>query len=505
MPQDKIDMSLLSKFFSKIKIMNGKNDYLIRQSPIFLIILNFILKVIFISSNSVGGDEPFSIYHAQLDITSIIYHLRLGNNPPLYEIILHFWIKLFNISEFSVRFPSLIFSTLTVFFIYKIGKEFFNYEIALITSLLFSFSNYHLAFSHEARVYSMFALLTAMSMYFFLIILNRIVSFKYYLLLLIVNTFLIYAHYFGFYVIIIQTISVLLFKEIRNKIFSKYLLYLLGLALLYTPNLYTFVSRFIDSYQQGTWVKSPNGLEDIYNMLWQFCNQPLTTIVAISILLIGFVKFIISPKNNNLNINHKIILIWFIFPFLFMFIISYWLPMFIGRYLIFASLGFYFVLSFCSTYIISKRKYNLILPGILVILFLVTFNPNVDNQRHVKETVLKVKELKDPNTKILICPKSFIYNFAYYYSPEIFQDIDNQNPSSKITKKLIKQNIYIINNINEINLSGCNKILFLDAACEFSFQDNNIISTLEKNYKLKHIYHFYEIFNLYEYERIKEL
>ena len=283
---------------------------------------------------------------------------------------------------------------------------------------------------------------------------------------------------------------------------GKYIVYLLGLILLYIPNLNILIIRFLDSSNHGTWVKSPNGFESIYNMLWQFSNKPVTTVFTISILLVALVKLIIKKDIKNIPTSNKIILIWFLFPFLFMFIISYWIPMFLDRYLIFVSLGFYLVLSLCSSYIISQRKYKLILPGILVVLFAVTFNPNVDNKRHVKETVEKVKELKDKRTKVLICPQHFIYNFTYYYSSEIFKEIDNQNPSYKISENLIKQNIYTINNINEVDLSGCNKIIFLDAASQFSFPENNIINILEKTYKLKDTYKFYEIFNVYEF--IKE-
>jgi mannosyltransferase len=481
--------------------MDAQNKYLYKITPLLLIILNLILKIIFIESNSIGGDEPFSIYHAQLNVSSIIEHLRNGNNPPLYEIILHFWINLFGISEFSVRFPSFIFSVLTVLYIYKIGKNYFSYQIALISSLLFSFSNYHIAFAHEARVYSLFALLTTMSMYFFLVICNKQKNFKYFLILLSINITLLYSHYLGFYVIAIQTISVAFIKDNRGKLFSKYLVYLLSLLLLYIPNLRNLIMLFLFSSKNGTWVKSPNGVEGIYNMLWQFSNKPLTTVIAIGILLLSIVKFITKKDLKNLTSSNKIILIWFLFPFLFMFVISYWIPMFLDRYLIFVSISFYLILSISSVYILSQSKYKLILPGILVLLFIFTFNPNIDNKRHVRETVEKVRELKDPKTKVLICPQYFIYNFAYYYSAEIFKGINFQDPYYQISKNLLKENIYTINNINEVNLDNCNKVVFVDAAAQFSFPENNILNRLKKEYKLKNTHKYYEIFNVYEFDK----
>ncbi len=62
------------------------------------------------------------------------------------------------------------------------------------------------------------------------------------------------------------------------------------------------------------------------------------------------------------------------------------------------------------------------------------------------------------------------------------------------------ENVYGVNSITEIDFKKWKKIVFLDAAASFSYPNNNINSALDSSYQLLKKYHFYEIFNVFEYK-----
>src|SRR3954468_23777111 len=104
---------------------------LIRYFPVILFVLNFFTKLVFLTSQEIALDEPFSIYHAQFPVFVIIEQLKGYNNPPLYEIILHFWIRLFGISPFSVRLLPMLFACLSPVALFYFAKNYFPLRTAV--------------------------------------------------------------------------------------------------------------------------------------------------------------------------------------------------------------------------------------------------------------------------------------------------------------------------------------------------------------------------------------
>ncbi|MBI9033678.1 MAG: hypothetical protein JEZ03_04310 [Bacteroidales bacterium] len=311
--------------------------------------------------------------------------------------------------------------------------------------------------------------------------------------LLIVNLILIYSHYFGFFVLALQFLYLLLSKNLRTKYWKPLLISTAVIGLFYLPNIMVLISRFLESSDKGTWVAAPNGFASIYSMLRQFTNAPVLTIIALVILLSASIKYLIVERFRKIESANTVVVTWFLFPFLFMFFISYWIPMFLDRYLMFVSIGFYLVLALAANYLIKAKYYSYIFPFIVVVMFIVTSKPNITNKRNAREAVEKVSELKDSSTMVLVCPDHFVTNYAYYHDVEIFKNTKTMN------EQLAEQNIYAIKNIKEVDYSRTDHILYLDAAANFSYPNNNIFNRLNQKYIMENKFHFYEVFDVYEF------
>jgi mannosyltransferase len=470
-------------------------------TAIILLGINLLMKILFLCQSSIAWDEPFSIYYAQMQPRQIVKHLLTGNNPPGFELMLHCWIKVFGISPFSVRFLPVVFSSLTAVLLFLLGKKVFNYRTGLIAALIFSFSSYHLFFAHEARVYSLFALLTVSSFYLFIESI-RVNNKRYFIALAVLNAVMLYMHYFGFFVILIQAISICSTGDLRRKYLSRFGAACTGTLVLFLPNLKILWERFQDSASNGTWIEKPNSIDSLYTMVWRFSNQPVVTVICLSVLLAALFKLLVNQDFKRIQTEKRIIAIWFLFPFFFMFLISYEIPIFLDRYLVFVSLGYYLLIAVSLDYLFKAQVLTNVLAVSVVSLFAVTFRPNLDNKRHAVEAVNKVKELKDKNTSLIICAKDFVLNFAYYYDRSLFSNVDKDNVYDNMILEFNKQSIFPCYSIPDgIQLKF--KVIYLDAAADFTTPGNNILKSLSEKYTLKQVYHFETIFNVYEFEAIE--
>ena len=500
--------------------------------PVLLVLFNLLLKIRYVSYPSLAKDEPFSVYYSQFSLSTIIAELSEGNNPPLYEIILHFWTSLFGISEFSVRIPSVLFSSLTVYFIYLITRRYFGVKTGVLAAVLFSLSNYQLYFAHEARVYPLFMLLTVISMTLFLKLLRYKDSRALVYAFITINVLLLYSHFFSWFILVIEFASILVLYRKNKKELLRFVFYLGWILLFYLPYLGVFVSRFIDS-SGGTWIETVSNLRPLvtffsqlindtnvaYTMImlfiWiylqKYINQYFSHrfirfgLIVLSILFFGIFLSIRLPIIEGYNdfsavliiascivffvglythfvfrsessVEGKIILTWLFVPGIIIFTASFTLPMFIDRYLIFLTPAFFIILAVLISKLDPKLFWSLSL--FTITLMAVSFSPLSNNERDVKTMVNFVKSQQTENTAVFICPDYHGFTFTYYYDRFLFENTKSDIPEKDMEQGLNKDNVYLVRKFDQVDsvlsTNDFGHIVYVDAGADFSYSDNGI-------------------------------
>ena len=446
--------------------------------PITLFVIAFCSKLLFIESRDICLDEPFTIFHAQFPIADIL-SLPSQNepNPPLFMLLLHSWIKLFGISPFAVRILPLLFNSFTVVFIYFIGKKFFNLWTGILASSIFLVSTYHFYFGLETRTYSLLSMATAASLYYFLSLVN-FPKRKYIIALILTNLLLIYSHYFGWFIVFVQFISCFLY--LKNKTIIKFMFYVfLITGVLFLPMLSIVLKQFLHS-SQGTWVQIPSR-SDFYTQFYYFFNGKYILIIFVCILIFTFSYLIYYKLFNAINKQLIIVLSWWIIPYSIMFILSFKIPMFINRYILFNTIGLYLFVAIIIYLLPKKLSYAV--GTIFILLFYKELQINSKDfyYREVKNLVDNVKRENTPNSVILIYPHWADLGFMYYYDRTVFQNYENYE------SLLVKKNIYNVWNSNEaaekLKILHNKRILYVQ---DGQLEDYSLFNLLDSTKTLKY-------------------
>jgi mannosyltransferase len=329
-----------------------------------ILLLGLFFRLYDIGKESIWLDEAASIEFAELNLSQIFF--LPDTSPPLYYIILHWWIHYFGISEFSVRLPSAIFGFLSIFVIYKIGSQLFDMDVGKFSSLLMAFSVFHIEFSQEARTYSLSVLLTLLSFHFFIKLLNK-APYRILIGYVLSSILLMYSHIYGLFIIIAQNIYFIVIslvskesKKLNSKI---WILLQFILIILFAPWLSIFINQ-VRVVQKGFWIQTPNILSLIGSFISYSSNSKLLLVLFLMLLPLSFISyekllgnmdrkdFFKSLESFHWKIHLSdigkvsLLLIWLITPIVLPFIISLFSqPMYTTRYTIVASSAFFVLIA----------------------------------------------------------------------------------------------------------------------------------------------------------------
>src|SRR5437764_13835387 len=104
-------------------------------------------------------DEAITTGIASHSLSAIPGVLRHDGSPPLFYLLLHFWITAFGGSESATHALSLLFGLLTIPAGMWAGWSLFGRRAGIYAAILFAFSSFLTQYAQETRMYELMGLL----------------------------------------------------------------------------------------------------------------------------------------------------------------------------------------------------------------------------------------------------------------------------------------------------------------------------------------------------------
>lgn len=314
-----------------------------------------------ILTQSLWRDEAFSALLSIKNLGQIISITASDFSPPFYYLFLHFWIKLFGLGEVALRVPSVLFLLLTAWVTYLLGKRLFSGKVGVLAFFLVLLNPFLFYYAFEARMYTLLSLFSVLSFYFLIM--------ENWPLFILFSLLGMYSHNFMVFSLLGELGAYFFLRGFGQK---KYLLMSLGgIFLGFSPWLGILLSQ-ARAVAGDFWIQGPR-IREIFEVSIQFLVGPsqehsrYLIFAAAALLLVLLWCFF--PRREWRTEGRKItsLLIWASFPFFLSFVLSYVVPVFLPRYLIFVVIPLSLVLAF----ILTESSFPIPLIFCFLVLFLV--------------------------------------------------------------------------------------------------------------------------------------
>jgi mannosyltransferase len=233
------------------RVMDVREPRWLERIPAWAVNAGVVLVLIAVSgylrSYFIGGqfwmDEAITTGIASHSLSQIPGLLRHDGSPPLYYVLLHFWIKGFGASETATHAMSLLFGLLTIPAAFWAGYSLFGRRAALFAATLFAFSPFLTEYAGETRMYELMGLLgiLATTAYIHAFVFRRR---KYLIMFAICQALMLYTHAWGMFFgagAVLALIPIWLNSDDRRGLVKDALLAFIGAGILFLPWLPNFI------------------------------------------------------------------------------------------------------------------------------------------------------------------------------------------------------------------------------------------------------------------------
>ena len=284
-------------------------------------------------------------------------------HPAGIQVFLWYWTKLFGNGVWVIRLPFVVFGVLSVYFIFLIGKRWFNETVGLLAAATFAVLQYPILYSQLARPYSPGLLFTLITVWFWTkIVFDKDKCLKDYLGFSVFAALTAYTHHYSFLFVVIVGISGLFF--LKGKNLWRYIFAGLAVGVLYLPHLDVFMYQFGIGGVGGEdgWLAKPYPNWIVGYVKYSVNGSWISFLILFALGLVGY---FISPEKKFTRF-HWLSVLWFVLAFL----IGYFYSIFRNPILQFSILLFAFPFAILFLFSFYTDKASKIVRALVVALML---------------------------------------------------------------------------------------------------------------------------------------
>ena len=223
-----------------------------------ILVVAAALRLFHLTFQSLWIDEGFTAKLIVQPLGDFVQLLWIEPFMAAYDIVLYPWARL-GTSETMLRMPSVIFGVATVALVYRLGIRLFDRRVGLVAAAILAVAPSSIAYSQEARSYSMLMFLSALSWLWFLDAVQRDRP-RSWLRYGIVAALTGYTHFFGVLLVPDQIAALIATRGFKGQIARRLIVTCMAIGAAWLPIILFFVSP--NTVNHADWMP-PTTFEEI--------------------------------------------------------------------------------------------------------------------------------------------------------------------------------------------------------------------------------------------------
>jgi mannosyltransferase len=252
-----------------------------------ILVLGAFLRLYGLGTESYWLDEIGMIKRAQEGIAAIPGEPE-GRRAPAFLLLSSAWVNVSGTGEAATRLLPALIGIASLGAMAAVGAELFDRRVAVISTLLLAVSDFQIYHAQNFRFYSLFVLMTLLSVLFYARVL-RTGQRRDWVLYLLASVLLYYTHAYGVFILAVQNLVVLAQWERRTDLRRKWIASQALLLVLIAPGLAFAVDDTLGGVEDMSWIPAPAlwlPLRSMYKFLFADRHYPgVAPLVAVGLLL----------------------------------------------------------------------------------------------------------------------------------------------------------------------------------------------------------------------------